>query len=201
MISITYFISVPTYVILSEKQAVYAKIQDIEETQPAIVFGAGLKNNFTEPDDVLQDRLDTTVELYEAGKITKILVSGDNSREEYNEPKVMKEYLVDKGLPEDIIFTDFAGRRSYDTCIRAKNVWRINEALLITSGYHLYRSIYTCSYLGIESTCISGSKREYVNELQYKFREIFAIHKMFIDLYVWPPLYIGGEQEEGFSEN
>ncbi len=170
-------------------------IEELEEHRVGIVFGAGVLKS-GRPSDVLMDRLKIAEQLYKEGKIEKILVSGDNRVEHYNEPDVMKNYLVSFGIPQEDISEDFAGRRTFDTCIRANEIWGIEKAVLVSQEYHLYRAIFTCESLGIESVGVSATLQPYVLDEYYVSREKLAIYKAVIDLYLWEPDYVGGEAEE-----
>ncbi len=175
------------------RAAIYASIDSVEQTSVAIVFGAGLTVRNT-PSDALMDRLTVAADLYAQGLVDRLLVSGDNRTLEYNEPDVMKETLVDDfDIPAEVIFADYAGRRTYDTCRRAHELWGIDEAILVTQGYHLPRAIWTCEALGIESVGVSATLQPYIKELSFKLRELGAMYKMFIDLYLIEPEFISGE--------
>lgn len=168
-------------------------IEDVSETNVAIVFGAGIRSNDT-PSDMLSDRLNVAAKLYESGSVKRILVSGDNSVEGYSEPDVMKDTLMDEyGIPEEVIFADYAGRRTYDTCARAHDLWGVDNAVLVTQGYHLPRAVFTCENLGVESIGVSASLRPYVFESKYKAREFLAIDKAALDIFILHPKYIGGK--------
>lgn len=184
----------PPILVFSGKYKVYREIDDIEPTRIGIVFGAGVKPS-GKPYDMLEDRLLTALDLYNENKIDKILVTGDNRVENYNEPQVMFDYLADKGIPEDDIVRDYAGRRTYDSCFRAHEIFGVDEALLITQGYHLPRSIYLCNRLGVKSSGFSATRREYLYEKTYKVREIAAIYKSLLDLYILKPTPVLGEKE------
>ena len=122
----------PLLVILTGRTSTYTSVNDAPHTQVAIVFGAGLTVDNT-PSDALMDRLTVAADLYAHGLVDHLLVSGDNRTLEYNEPDVMKQMLVDDfGIPPEVIFADYAGRRTYDTCRRAHELWGIDEAILVT---------------------------------------------------------------------
>ena len=91
-----------------------------------------------------------------------------------------------------MFFADYAGRRTFDTCIRAKTLWGIDHAILISQGYHLPRALWTCETLGIESMGLSATLQPYVKEFIFKLREIGAIYKAFFDLYLVTPDYLRG---------
>lgn len=187
------FILIPLLVWGKGRSSIYASMENVEYVPVAIVFGAGLTIHNT-PSDALMDRLTIAAQLYDRGLIDRLLVSGDNPTQAYNEPEVMKQTLIhDFGIPEDSIFPDYAGRRTYDTCRRARELWGIEKAILVTQGYHLSRAIWTCEALGIESTGISATLQPYIKEVPFKIREVGAIYKSFVDLYLLEPDYIGGE--------
>lgn len=175
---------------------VYTDMVYAQKSDVAIVFGAGLKADGT-PANVLRDRLRTAADLYKNGSVMKILVSGDNRYVEHNEPDAMALYLVEElGVPADAVVADYAGRRTYDTCARARDIWSIDKAILITQGYHLPRALFICNALGVSSTGLSATKQTYLGELSFKIREILAIDKAIFDVYLWPPEYVGGQVEQ-----
>ncbi len=126
----------------------------------AIVFGAGLLRDGT-PSPVLRDRVSTAAQLYFAGKIQKILMSGDNRFVDYNEPSSMQAYAIELGVPSEAIVLDFAGRRTYDTCYRAKHIFGLEEAILVTQKYHLTRALFTCNGIGLKATGVAADMRIY----------------------------------------
>ena len=197
---ILYFFAVPFIIIQTGRSKIYTDVQKVPGYDVAIVFGAGIKEN-REPNDMLRDRLDTVAELYYSGKVKKMLLSGDNSDVSYNEPQVMYNYLIQEHdiRAEDLV-RDYAGLRTYDTCARAKNIWKIDKAILISQGYHLSRAIFTCRNLDIESTGFSATKYTYAGQRYYKIREILALHRAIWDTYISPPEYIKGTLELDFIE-
>ncbi len=126
----------------------------------AIVFGAGLRRDGT-PTAILRDRVETAVRLYKDGKVQKILMSGDNRFIEYNEPGSMKDYALSLGVPEGDIVLDYAGRRTYDTCYRARAVFLLQSVILVTQEFHLPRAIYTCKLLGMDVEGVPATGRSY----------------------------------------
>jgi SanA protein len=188
-----FFLALPVWVVWNGKKAVYPTVSDAHPTSVGIVFGAGLTVN-GDPSDALMDRLRVAAELYEQEKISQILVSGDNRFESYNEPEVMANTLKEEfQIPEAQIHIDYAGRRTYDTCVRAHDLWGVEHAILVTQGYHLPRAIWTCAHLGIESAGVSASLQPYILSTKFKIREVLAIYKALIDIYLFAPDYLGGE--------
>lgn len=139
----------------------------------AIVLGAKVSKN-GELSNVLYDRVLTAVELYRAGRIEKLLMSGDNSIANYDEPTAMKQTAVKLGVPESDIVLDFAGRRTYDTCYRAKEIFNVQKAIVVTQEFHQARTLYLCNNLGVDSIGITANRRKYDGENYWAFREFFS---------------------------
>jgi len=183
----------PCLVLLRTSSAVLTSSVSAPATPVAIVFGAGL-NTQGGPSDVLYDRLLVAADLYQQGKVQTILVSGDNRVVAYNEPQVMFETLTEEfGIPTEAVLIDYAGRRTYDTCVRAKTIWGVDHALLVTQAYHLPRALWTCTALGIDSQGISATLQPYIKDIWFRVRELAALYRMAFDLYILPPSFIGGE--------
>ncbi|HTK59989.1 MAG TPA: ElyC/SanA/YdcF family protein [Candidatus Baltobacteraceae bacterium] len=190
---------IPIRTFVSTVDAISLTAEDAPEAPVAIVFGAGLRRD-GKPSDVLRDRLSVAAELYKIGKVKRILVSGDNRFENYNEPQAMNDALVeDFGVDPGAIAIDYAGRRTYDTCARAQAIWGIEQAILVSQKYHLPRAIWTCERLGIRSSGVSASLQPYVKETSFVLREIPAILRAWWDVYVVPPEYVEGEFEEDLA--
>lgn len=154
----------------------------------AIVFGAGLRRDGT-PTVVLRDRMTTAAQLYWAGKVQKLLLSGDNRFEYYNEPQAMFEFGLELGLPESAMILDYAGRRTYDTCLRAREIFGVTAALLVTQQYHLDRALLTCEALGLTVQGVAADRSRYSQSAFALgwLRELPATTQALWDLYVLPP--------------
>ena len=167
--------------------AVVLRIQLIQRTSPlivlekdpstyrtAIVFGAGI-NRDLQPTKVLKDRLDKTFELYQQGQLDQIMLSGGEARTS-NESFIMRDYLVNKGIPSVILFTDEGGVSTYDTLLRAQSEFGIQEAVLITQRFHLPRALASAEMLGMDVIGIAADTQKYrINSLfWWNFRELFA---------------------------
>ena len=168
----------------------------------AIVFGAGLKHDGT-PTAILQDRVDAAAELYFMGKIEKIIMSGDNRFVTYNEPGAMTQYATSLGVPPEFIIQDFAGRRTYDTCYRAKHIFKVDKAILVTQRFHLPRALFTCNMLKIESIGVSSDRRTFRSETKviWGIRETFATFTACVDVLFRHPLPVLGNPEPIFPES
>lgn len=177
------------------------QVGDAPTRRVAIAFGAGLWRDGS-PTPVLRDRVATAAELYFAGKVEKLLMSGDNSYVEYNEPQAMKDYALELGVPEEDIVLDYAGRRTYDTCYRARDIFGINSAILVTQDFHLPRALFLCNTLGVQAVGVSADMRTYRQRSQFywNLREVPATVVAVWDVYVTRPLPILGKPEPIFSQ-
>ena len=175
------------------------KTQDAPVVPAAIVFGAGLWRDGT-PTSVLRDRIDTAAELYRAGKVQKILMSGDNRFLDYNEPGAMRAYALTLGIPAEAIVLDYAGRRTYDTCYRAKAIFGLQDAILITQSFHLPRALYTCNTLGLRAVGVASDQRQYrmASMLYWNLRELPATVTAFLDVHLFKPEPVLGDREPIF---
>jgi SanA protein len=175
--------------------------KDVPEAPVALVLGAGLNRDGT-PGRVLSDRVQTAADLYFAGKVQKILMSGDNSTDYYNEPGAMRDYALSLGIPDEDIVLDFAGRRTYDSCYRAKEIFGVDKLIIVTQAFHLPRALFLCNAFDIEADGIPADEA-YYDRSSYIFwwvREIFATIKAYWDVYILHPEPILGDPEPIFQE-
>lgn len=150
-------------------------VSDISRTDVAIVLGAGLRPDGT-PSTYLRRRLDAAAELYARGTVGVILVSGDNSTTQHDEPTAMRDWLVGLGVPEDRVVRDFAGLDTHDSCVRAHEVFGVTDAVVITQDYHLRRALFSCREAGIDvvGLGVSSTSVEPIKAVLYRVREIPA---------------------------
>lgn len=165
----------------------------------AIVFGAGLHRDGSAT-AILQDRVTAAAQLYLSGKVEKILLSGDNRFLNYNEPGAMRAVALSLGVPETAVVLDYAGRRTYDTCYRAKAIFGVTEAILVTQSFHLPRAVYTCNHLGLDSVGVAADLRRYrrSSQLIWNGRELVATAAALWDVHVTRPLPVLGDPEPIF---
>lgn len=175
-------------------------VDSVPPAQVAIVFGAGLWRDGT-PTPVLRDRIATAKELLTSGKVQKILMSGDNSDPYYNEPAAMREYALSLGVPDIAIVLDYAGQRTYDTCYRARAIFEIQRAILVTQSFHMPRALYTCNSLGLKAVGVPSDQRNYrlVSVAYWNLRELPATLTALWDVHFTKPKPILGQPEPIFS--
>jgi SanA protein len=174
-------------------------IENVPQKRVAIVFGAGLWRNGTAT-PILYDRVATAVDLYRAGKVEKILMSGDNRFIDYNEPAVMREVAISLGVPDKDIVLDYAGRRTYDTCYRAKAIFGVDQAILVTQAFHLPRALYSCNHLGVDAVGVKADLRIYRKSsmIIWNARELLATTNALWEIHVSHPVPVLGNPEPIF---
>lgn len=175
-------------------------VQSAPVERAAIVFGAGLWRDGS-PTPVLRDRVKTGADLYFAGKVEKLLLSGDNSTDAYNEPAAMRQYALELGVPDSAIVLDYAGRRTYDTCYRAKVIFGLDAAILVTQEFHLPRALYICQVLGLETSGVPADLRRYPRSalMWWNLRELPATLTALLEVHITRPLPILGKPEPIFQ--
>lgn len=156
-------------------------IADAPNADVVIVLGASVLPS-GKPSDVLADRLLTAIDVYRAQKVTKILVSGDHGTQGYDEVNAMRVYLLDAGIPADDIFMDHAGFDTYDTMYRAHAVFGVQSAIVSTQTFHLPRSLYIGSKMGMDVHGVAAERQEYVKGDLFAMRERLANVKAYLDV-------------------
>lgn len=156
-----------------------------------LVLGCQVKEG-GEPSDMLRDRLQRGVEVYELGIADKLLMSGDHGRTDYNEVKTMKQYAVDKGIDSENVFMDHAGFSTYESIYRAKEVFGVKKMIIVTQKYHLYRALYIAEQLGVDAYGVASDYHTYVGQSMRDLREVLARTKDFVTTVTKPePTYLG----------
>ena len=167
----------------------------------AIVFGAGLWYDGS-PTPVLRDRVATAASLYFAGTAQKLLFSGDNRFINYNEPEAMRQYALSLGVPDEAIVLDYAGRRTYDTCYRARAIFGVEDAIVVTQRFHLPRAVYTCRAVGVDAVGVPADRQRYRTGpyIYWNVREFLATARALVDVHITHPLPVLGKPEPIFAE-
>jgi SanA protein len=127
----------------------------VPERPVAIVFGAQVYAS-GRPSAMLADRIKMGAALYQAGKVRALLLTGDNGEADYNEPEAMRRYAVEQGVPYDAIVLDYAGFDTYDSCYRARDIFQVDGAILVTQNFHLDRALLICNQLGIDALGVAA---------------------------------------------
>ncbi|MFE1441500.1 vancomycin high temperature exclusion protein [Streptomyces sp. NPDC058739] len=170
---------------------------DVPRSDVAVVFGAGLWNG--EPSPYLAHRLDAAAELYRAGRVKVVLVTGDNSRKEYDEPDAMRAYLTRHGVPDRRIVSDYAGFDTWDSCVRAKKIFGVDEAVLISQGFHVRRAVALCEEAGVRSYGVGVDEPHDATWYSGEVRDVVASGKAALDALLEPDPRFLGRREPGVT--
>jgi vancomycin permeability regulator SanA len=175
----------------------YADTAAAPKRRVAIVFGAGVEPDGT-PTAYLRKRLQTAAKLYKSGTIDVLLLSGDNSTSHHNEPVAMRRYIEKLGVPAGHTVLDYAGFNTYDTCYRARAIFGVRQALLVSHAYHLPRAVMTCDELGVQSIGVAAENAGHVGRdfsVNYILREVASTDKAAVQIVLKPKPTVLGPPE------
>ncbi|MEO0528881.1 MAG: ElyC/SanA/YdcF family protein [Bacteroidota bacterium] len=156
--------------------------ENLKKNKVGLVLGTAKKLTDGRPNPYYTNRIKAAIQLYKSGKVAYILVSGDNSSRYYNEPTTFKKDLVAGGIPEDKIFLDFAGFRTLDSMVRAKEIFGQESVTVISQKFHNERAIYLAEHKGLKAIGYNAEDVKGKEGVKIRFREYFARVKVFIDL-------------------
>ena len=172
-------------------------VADVPAEPVAVVFGAGLVGGAPSP--YLAHRLDTAALLYRAHKVRALLVTGDNGRAGYNEPAAMGAYLERHGVPRSRVVLDYAGFDTWDSCARARRIFGVDHAVLVSQGFHIRRALALCSAAGITAYGVGVGERRDATWYFGGAREVAAAGKAALDAAADPPPSLLGHREDGVN--
>jgi SanA protein len=165
----------------------------------AVVLGAGLRDDGS-PSDVLRDRLDESLALYRAGRVGRIIVSGDHRTAAYDEPNAMRAYLEANGVPAELIFMDHAGLDTYSSMWRARHVFGATRIVVVTQEFHLARAVWCARALGMKAEGSAADRHVYRGIAWLQVREVISRTKAVVDVTVGrtphhdgPPIDLAGD--------
>lgn len=163
------------YVVLSTKNQILlsSEAAELPDVDCILVLGCRVYEDGT-PSHMLEDRLRRSVELYRAGAAPKLLMSGDHGQREYDEVGAMKQYALAEGVSSQDVFMDHAGFSTYESIIRARDIFQADKIIIVTQQYHLYRALYIAEALGVEAYGVSSDYHIYVGQYMREIREILA---------------------------
>ncbi len=166
-------------VYLSSRNYIYKNVADAPNSQTALILGAAVHSDGT-LSSIFQSRVDEAIELYKAKKVSKILASGDNSTVDHNEVNPVRNYLLAKGIPDEVIFLDHAGFDTYSTMYRARDIFQVSSVIIVTQSFHLPRALFIARSLGLKAYGVSAD--EGPTPINNYVREVFADEKAVLDL-------------------
>lgn len=184
------------YVILNTTSNIIIKeeYQQLKDVDYILVLGASVRRE--RPSPMLEDRLKKAIELYNINTQNKILVTGDHTKEDYDEVTIMKNYLLENNIPEEKIIMDPAGVSTYDSIFRVQKQLKAKKIIIVSQKYHLYRALYIANSLGIEAYGVPADDIKYKGATYREVREILARNKDFIKSIIKPTSYY----QKGISE-
>lgn len=174
---------------------------DVPSATVGIVFGAKVSGEKASP--FLAGRLDLASDLYRTGKVRVLLVSGDNSTKNYDEPDVMRQYLINRGVPANAVVTDYAGFDTWDSCARAHRIFGVDHAILVSQSFHIPRAIALCRANGIDAYGVGDDSSAASESMTIygRVREFFADDKaMWQALVTKPEPHFLGPKEAGITD-
>lgn len=160
---------------------IFTDLARLPDAQTVLILGASVRSDQT-LSDMLRDRADTAIELYQTGKVKNFLVSGDNREKNYNETAAIQKYLLGQGIPQEKIFLDYAGFDTYDSLYRARDIFQAQGLIIATQSFHLPRAIYIGRQLGLEVYGFPADNHTYRNVWLNIAREKLANVKAWLDL-------------------
>ena len=187
-------VAINLHICLSVKNQIITDFNKEDNYDAVLVLGAGIRKK--KPSPLLRERLDRGIEIYKSGAAKKLIMSGDHGTKEHDEVNVMKNYAIENGVPSEDIFMDHAGFSTYESIYRAKVIFRVKKAIIVTQRYHLYRAIYISNALDLKVVGVDSRKNKKTTTkiLNRELREYFARTKDFINSIIKPyPTYLGEE--------
>lgn len=185
--------------VLREGRALVRGPAAVRAADAIVVLGAGVRDDGA-PSDVLVDRLSTARALYASGVAPRVLVTGDHVGADYDEPRAMQRWLVARGVPSEAIFMDHAGVDTYSSMWRARNVFQVRRAVVVTQAFHLPRALFLGARLGMEVEGVEADRRPYRGAAWLAVRELGSRAKAWLDVAIGrtpriagPPIPIDGD--------
>ena len=181
------------YIYLNTRKYIYSDFNKIKTAYTVLVPGAMVWSN-GKLSSILEDRMENAYMLYKQGKVKRFLLSGDHGTKYYDEVNAMKNYLLKKGIPKEDIFLDHAGFDTYNSVIRAKEIFEVDNLIIVTQKFHLPRAVFIAKHKDIKVSGFIADKRRY-KEIKYlKFREKLANIKAVLELIFHEPPLVTNEK-------
>ncbi len=162
----------------------YTRVADVPHLRLALVLGCAPRVEGGRRNLYFQRRMEAVAELYHAGRVDRVLVSGDSHTRYYNEPLAMRKALVDLGVPSAAITSDFAGLRTLDSVVRAQRVFGAEELLIVSQAFHTRRALYIARHIGLDAWAYDAAAVRGRRALRTELRELLARARVLLDLHV-----------------
>lgn len=168
----------------SNKESLYEEVNGIPFCRTGIVLGTSAHLSNGSDNLYFINRIDAAVKLIAAGKVKKLILSGDNRVDLYNEPKDMRKALLKRGVADSCIVLDYAGLRTFDSMVRCKEVFGQDSVIVISQQFHNARALFIASKIGLTAFGFNAKKVTTQKTVKMKFREFFSRIKCVLDLYI-----------------
>ncbi len=195
LISLLSLLSLDYWISYNASNRIYHSVADTPKREIGLVLGTSKYIGKT-LNSYYTYRINAAQELFYNNKINALLLSGDNAHRSYNEPWTMKRDMLKAGIPENNIYLDYAGFRTLDSIIRAKEVFNADKFTIITQGFHCERALFISQFYNIDAICLAVKSPEGFDNYKIRFREVFARVKAFIDIYILKqqPKFLGPKE-------
>ena len=191
LVAVVLAVTVNVIVVMSSSAFISDDLDEMPSADVGLILGARVFND-GRLSHMMQDRADAAVELYEAGKVKKLIMSGDHGTKNYDEVNTVKNYLLEKGVRAEDLFLDHAGFDTYDSLYRARDIFGARSVIVVTQKFHEPRAVFIGRSLGMEVYGYAADKREYQGILWNEFREIFSRTKAGVDIVIGAqPKFLG----------
>ncbi|MCC6564048.1 YdcF family protein [Candidatus Uhrbacteria bacterium] len=184
--AVVFVTGVISYVQLAYVRDIVTAGTDLRPVEYAIVLGASVKQDGT-PSDALYDRVMEAVDAYKAGKVKKLIMTGDDGGFHVDEVETMADLAIKSGVTSTDVIVDGQGYRTYESCKRAATVYGVKEAVVVTQRFHLGRALFLCHSFGIDTQGLPADRRPYQRILFFIMRDLTSSFKAWMDVYLWPP--------------
>lgn len=191
LVCVAFVVLVFLIIHFQSRSYIESTVVNLPQADTAIVLGAGI-NSKGELSTIFKDRIEGGIALYQAGKVKTILVSGDDGQLEYNEVNPAREYLLVRGIPSEDIFLDHAGFDTYSSMYRARDIFLITSAIVVSQSFHVPRAVFLARNLDIEAHGLSTDQHSY--RIKNNIRELLANVKAMLNvIFNRTPKYLGEE--------
>jgi len=172
---------------------VFDSLEELPENRVGLILGTTHRLPGGRDNPHFESRVDAAAELWKAGKVKFLIASGDNESKQYNEPQKMEKALIERGVPKEAIQADYAGFRTLDSVVRAKEVFGEKEITIISEDFHIGRALFIADHKGLEAIGFIGEKVPFSRSSRTRWREKFARVKAVLDLFIFKtePKYLG----------
>lgn len=192
---LAFIVGVDQWISYQAKPNIVKQVGEVETQPVALVLGTSKYIGKT-LNPYYTYRIEAAIELFEQDKVQGFLLSGDNAHRSYNEPWTMKRDLLKAGVPEEVIFLDYAGFRTLDSVVRAKSIFDVHSMVIVTQTFHCYRALYIANHQRIDATCLGVKSPVAKRWYNVRFREVFARVKAFLDINIinTQPKFLGEKE-------